>query len=322
MVFQWYTCLMLPSVPLQRNTTLACMTSTCARQEPCKPAEFDIHVHTCLLRRGKETVMNKQLSVSTRWLTRTYAVMAASLMLAASVAQAEPKLPEGSITVKANGQVSLAPESAGAVFVTFEGSKTLTERLIEAAKGRGLTVVDDAATAKTTITMSGELVLIGGPKFYRGKRWSLGEVSEQALVLDGTRPADAADVFRVATDAALAKASYESVASTFLKGVNLSALVSSLGEASGVGAWFNKAVAGDPRGVCLSKCADWLKTKQTAYVKVTVVQAGQERKINVMGQAHEETLAPEEVVGAVMARLFEVMAKPDETVAGATPTTQ
>jgi hypothetical protein len=62
-------------------------------------------------------------------------------------------------------------------------------------------------------------------------------------------------------------------------------------------AWFNTAVAGDPRGICLSRCEDWNKVNQTVYLWVMLdsKKSGQ-KEVCVLSTACSETVAPDQVI--------------------------
>ena len=75
-----------------------------------------------------------------------------------------------------------------------------------------------------------------------------------------------------------------------------------LGDATGVRGAFNKALTGDPRGICLSRCEHWNKVKQTAYAFVSFTGPDARQDIRVMATATSETLAPEEVIDEALSR--------------------
>ena len=70
----------------------------------------------------------------------------------------------------------------------------------------------------------------------------------------------------------------------------------SLAESSGIKGAFNRAVTGDPRGICLSRCADWNKVNQTAYVWIAFQAGDTKREIRVLTKAFSESIVPEQVV--------------------------
>jgi len=88
----------------------------------------------------------------------------------------------------------------------------------------------------------------------------------------------------------------------FWRGLALGRMAEVLGEATGVRGAFNKALTGDPRGICLSRCEDWNKVKQTAYAFVTLVAPEGRQEIRVLASVTSETLAPEEVIDEALMR--------------------
>jgi len=61
-------------------------------------------------------------------------------------------------------------------------------------------------------------------------------------------------------------------------------------------AWFNTAVAGDPRGISLTRCEDWDKVNQTVYNWVTLdSKAAGKKEIRILSKAFSEAVAPDQV---------------------------
>ena len=63
-----------------------------------------------------------------------------------------------------------------------------------------------------------------------------------------------------------------------------------------------KALTGDPRGVCLSRCDEWNKVKQSAYAFVSLSGPEGQQDIRVLATALSDTLGPEEVVIKALTR--------------------
>jgi hypothetical protein len=74
-------------------------------------------------------------------------------------------------------------------------------------------------------------------------------------------------------------------------------------ESTGIKGAFNTALTGDPRGICLSRCEDWKKVKQSAYAFATLISGDGRQDIRVLATAFSETLAPEEVVGEALSKI-------------------
>ena len=75
-----------------------------------------------------------------------------------------------------------------------------------------------------------------------------------------------------------------------------------LGDATGMRGAFNQALTGDPRSICLSRCEDWTKVKQTAYAFITLTTAEGRQEVRVLATANLEALAPEEVIDEALSR--------------------
>ena len=216
---------------------------------------------------------------------------------------APPKLPPGAVLAQANGKIELLPSAYSPLYVEFERSELLSQALAAALQAKGFEITKDRAGAKATLVIRGDLVMQGGPLFYKGVKVSMGEATEKSLkaAADGrsTSPAEAA---QAAVSLALESGAVRSAVSPFWRGLALGRMAEVLGDATGVRGAFNKALTGDPRGICLSRCEDWNKVKQTAYAFVSFTGSDGRQDIRVMVTATSETLAPEEVVDEALSR--------------------
>jgi hypothetical protein len=196
--------------------------------------------------------------------------------------------------------------------VEFDRSEVLSQALAAALQAKGFDVTKDRAAAKATLVIRGDLVMQGGPLFYKGVKVSMGEATEKSLkaAADGrsTSPAEAA---QAAVSLALESSAVRSTVSTFWRGLALGRMAEVLGDATGVRGAFNKALTGDPRGICLSRCEDWNKVKQTAYAFVSLTAPDGRQDTRVIATATQETLAPEEVIDQALARAVGAIEIPD-----------
>jgi hypothetical protein len=220
--------------------------------------------------------------------------------------QVEPaplKLPPGAVQAQANGKIQLLPAAHSPVYVEFDGSQVLTQALAEALRAGGFDIAKDRAAARSTLVIRGDLVLQGGPVFYKGVKVSMGEATEKSVkaAADG-RSASAAEGAQAAVSLALESGAARSAINPFWRGLALGRMAEVLGDATGVRGAFNKALTGDPRGICLSRCEDWNKVKQTAYAFVSFTGPDGRQDIRVLATATAETLAPEEIIDAALAR--------------------
>lgn len=71
----------------------------------------------------------------------------------------------------------------------------------------------------------------------------------------------------------------------------ISGMANALGDETGMRKWFDTAVAGDPRCICLSNCEDRNKVNQTVYLWVTLDSqaAGQKEVRKVLGCAWQQS---------------------------------
>ena len=143
----------------------------------------------------------------------------------------------------------------------------------------------------------------GGTVFNKGVKVAMGEATEKALkaAAEG-RTTTSTEASQAAVSLALEFGAAKTAISPFWRGLALSRLAEVLGEATGVRGAFNKALTGDPRGICLSRCDDWNKVKQTAYAFVSLTTAQGRQDIRVLAVMNQETLAPEQVVDQALSR--------------------
>jgi uncharacterized lipoprotein YajG len=82
--------------------------------------------------------------------------------------------------------------------------------------------------------------------------------------------------------------------------VGVGNIVDTIGRATGIAGAFNKALTGDPRGICGSKCEDWHKVKQEASLTVKVKDGELERSRKISKFAFDEQLVPDQLIAALI----------------------
>lgn len=221
-----------------------------------------------------------------------------------TAADSKGVLNETDFTVQANGVIGLDVVRHSPIYAEFDGSPALTDKLRDALKELGMAVATDKAGAKASLTFKGDLVLLGGPKFYKGAKVSVGNATEKALK-DAKGQVRTADAVGSAAGLALNGAALAGAMNNFTRGLAISGMVNALGDAGGARSWFNTAVAGDPRGICLSRCEDWNKVKQTVYLWATLETDGKKDEVRILTNAFSETVAPEQVVTYAVGKAIE-----------------
>jgi len=207
----------------------------------------------------------------------------------------EASKPRPAVQVTVGGQKTTVTE--GPVWFEWTGSESMTRLGGHAVRYSGLQAASSAAEAPVKVTVSGELVLMGGPKFYRGARAPLATVFERSVKLDKSRSFDDLDAKRLAMDSALAAGIAQSPVSAAVKGLVIGDVVLAMLETTGIGGWVNTKLVGDPRGICLSRCETWNFVAQTAYVRVQIQQGSQPpQEVRIMARANGEMLVIDEVV--------------------------
>lgn len=218
-------------------------------------------------------------------------------------------LDSADFTTKTSGLVELAVGRDSPIFAEFQGSPVLTQRLREALQSQGFDLATDASSSKSALHFRGDILLMGGPKFHKGVKAPIGEATEKALKLakeDGQ--VTTADVVQATAGVALNAAALNASLNNFTRGLAISGIANALGDATGMRAWFNTTVAGDPRGICLSRCEDWNKVNQTVYLWVTLdSKAAGQKEIRVLSKAFSETVAPDQVIAYGVDKAIELI---------------
>lgn len=227
----------------------------------------------------------------------------------AIAAAKQTTLEPADFTTKANGQIELTIGRDSPIHAEFQGSPALTLRLREALQARGFELAPDAGSSKATLQFRGDMVLMGGPKFHKGVKAPVGETTEKALRLaKESGQATTADVVQTTASVALNAAALNASLNNFTRGLAISGIANVLGDATGMRAWFNTAVAGDPRGICLSRCEDWKKVDQTVYLWVTLDSKTAGRKeIRILSKAFSETVAPDQVIAYAVDKAIDLI---------------
>ena len=212
-------------------------------------------------------------------------------------------------TTKATGQIELAVGRDSPIYAEFQGSPAITQRLREALQARGFELAPDASSSKATLQFRGDIVVMGGPKFHKGVKAPIGEATEKALKLaKESGQVTTVDVVQTTAGVALNAAALNASLNNFTRGLAISGLANTLGDATGMRAWFNTAVAGDPRGICLSRCEDWNKVNQTVYLWVTLdSKTSGQKEVRVLSKAFSETVAPDQVIAYGVDKAIELI---------------
>ena len=190
------------------------------------------------------------------------------------------------------------------VFVEFENSKTLTENMQKALVEKGFVVTNERDKAKTVMSVIGIAYLFGGPKFYRGKKVDLGEMTEETMKQAQSQDNRALTTHMNATtlpgaslNAALATQS--AFQSSLLGAANIYLLAFNIAEMTGLSGWGNTMLVGDPRGVCLNRCENWNKVKQLVSIVVKTTGAGDDQEMQINGMVVQEEFALDQVIAGV-----------------------
>ena len=212
-------------------------------------------------------------------------------------------------TTKASGLVELMVGRDSPIFAEFQGSPVPTQRLRQALQSQGFELAPDARSSKAALQFRGDIVLMGGPTFHKGVKAPIGEATEKALTLaKENSQVTAADVVQTTAGVALNAAALNASLNNFTRGLAIGGIANALGDATGVRSWFNTAIAGDPRGICLSRCEDWNKVTQAVYLWVTLdSNAAGQKEVRIMSKAFSETVAPDQVIAYGVDKAIELI---------------
>ena len=233
------------------------------------------------------------------WFTCSWVLL--SPFANAAAAETDETLPSEAFISKTTGEIALSLSHDSPLFVEFDGSPGLTIRLAQALESLGFLVATDRSAAVASLKLKGEIALRGGPQFYKGVQMPLGQVSERAIAIaQGQTGPNRADFVQATAGAAINYAGLQGAVGPFWRGLYMGNLLNVLADASGAHGAINKALTGDPRGICLSHCGDWKKVHQTAYLSVVFEAGESKREIRVLTSAFSEAIAPDQVINRAL----------------------
>ena len=216
--------------------------------------------------------------------------------------QAAEPLPTAAITSKSTGSIETSALRHSPIYAEVDRSSTLSTRLAEALVAKGFTITQDKANAKAVLTFRGEIALLGGPTFSKGVKVAIGDAVEKSLrdAKDNDNPTRS-DVVQTVAAVAINQAGFVGAITPFWRALYLSNMASALGEATGIKGGFNKALTGDARGICLSRCEDWNKVNQTVYLSIALQDSASKQEIRVMTKLFADEVVPQAVLDHALA---------------------
>lgn len=186
------------------------------------------------------------------------------------------------------------------IVVAYTDSPKLTGMLRQALAAEGFRVSDRVDPETVLVRMRGVLQLTG-KHTARIPVAALAERGTAASAADAHRALAPADVgYVIAAGHRITRLVGAGELGTPAGGVLLLDVV---GQATGAKDWFNKAIGGDRRGICLVNCEHWHKTRQSALHVVEVETGPERRRMAVKAEVLAEALQPGTVVSAGLAAL-------------------
>mgnify|MGYP001277054804 CR=1 FL=1 len=179
------------------------------------------------------------------------------------------------------------------LFVSFEGSSSMTNYLREAFSKRGFLITNEKADARYSIQVNGHFTS-------KGKI----NVPPTALgpIFDSADAAVAARDYRTKTtgQALTTTAAFVQSAEMFGTGyMNIMghSILDAISDATGISGRFNQLVAGDPRGVCFTNCEDWDFSRQHARVEAYLFEGdAQLARFGRAAETYQPTFVPQHLI--------------------------
>ena len=248
-------------------------------------------------------VASPETRLSGRTMSKNARFIAALLVSCAfPPSYAADQLPAAVFTSKATGALELSVMEHSPLYAEVERSPALSSRLVEALASKGFTIARDKGSAKAVLIFRGDIALLGGPNFAKGIKVGIGDAVEKSLqAAKDAGGITQADVVQTVAALAINKAAFDAAISPFWKGLALSGMASAVGESTGLKGSFNKALTGDARGVCLSRCEDWNKVNQTVYLWIGLQAGDIKSEVRVLTKVFSEIVAPEFVMDRALA---------------------
>jgi hypothetical protein len=191
-----------------------------------------------------------------------------------------------------------------AVTIDYAESPKLTEVVRSGLAAEGIQVANRDVPDAVSVRVRGVLQLTGK----HTARIRIAEFAEKGTVVaaaDSPRTLAPADLgYVIAAGDWLARLVNAGQLSAPAGGI---LLVDMVGQATGAKDWFNKAVGGDRRGMCLVNCENWNKTRQAAYHVIDIQDGSDGRRAEVKSELLAEDLQPGRVVSAGLTALIDAL---------------
>jgi hypothetical protein len=218
------------------------------------------------------------------------------------------------ITTTVSGTLAVPKERP--VTVEYADSPKLTRLLRKSLADAGFHMADADAKGAVLVRVRGVLQLTGK----HTARIRIAELAEKGTLVDPDAPRALAPVdipYVIAVGSWLGRL-VDSGQLTPPGGAFL--LLDVVGQATGAKDWFNKAVGGDRRGICLINCDNWNKTRQATFHVVEVHDGEGRGRVEIRSELLAEELQPGRVVSAGLTALLDTfsgkLSVPSELPAG------
>ena len=211
-------------------------------------------------------------------------------------------IPLPPITTTVSGTV---PHTTGrSVALEYADSPKLTALVLRGLAERGVQGAEPG-TQSVVVRVRGVLQLAGK----HTARIRISELAEKGTLVesaDGPRTLAPADIgYVIAAGDWLGRLVQTGQLAAPVGGV---LLLDAVGQATGAKDWFNKAVGGDRRGICLAGCEHWNKTRQAAFQVIELQDGAVSHRAEVKTELFAEVLQPGRVVSAGLDALIQALA--------------
>jgi len=206
------------------------------------------------------------------------------------------------ITTTVSGTLTVPKDRP--VAIGYVDSPKLTQLLRKGLADAGFQIAEPAAKEAVLVRVRGVLQLTGK----HTARILVAELAEKGALIevaDTSRTLAPADVPYIIAVGNWLGGLVDSGQLTRPGGAFL--FLDALGQATGAKDWFNKAVGGDRRGICLINCDNWNKTRQATLHVVDVGDGEGRGRVEIRSELFAEELQPGRVVSAGLTALLDTL---------------
>lgn len=195
----------------------------------------------------------------------------------------------------------------GPLWIAYPDSPALSARIRGALSDRGFALVNDEGAARYRIRVTGTFRSEGKVVV---AEMPLGPIFEDASKAWTNRNLSTASTAQATTQGgiAVAGAEYTRMGYQNLFGGEV---ITALSKAIGVSGWFNEALVGDRRGICLSDCTYFHHSRQRARFDMYLTGPdGIEHRFGRAAEVYQQAFIPAELISVALNATLDVLGGP------------